>query len=82
MFISKAEKELMHHEIAMLKISANEASIKIARLHKIIGTLMALTQEEKKGLKKSSAWAPEKRKAQSDRMKKMWAEKRITKEKS
>ena len=82
MFISKAEKELMHHEIAMLKIAASDAATKIARLHKIISTLMTLTQEEKKSLKKSSGWSPEKRKAQSDRMKKKWAEKKTAKEKS
>ena len=78
MFISKSEKEQMHSQIASLQAAITDANIKIARLHRIIGSLMVRIEGDSQSVeaRKGRGWSIEQRDAQSDRMKRVWADKK------
>jgi hypothetical protein len=91
MFISKAEKAKLFEQIAILQVGYNNLTEKYSRQLNTTGKYMVYVQtlekrvselEGKKPAPKNThktKWTPERRAEQSDRIKKMWADKRKAK---
>lgn len=71
MFISKAEKAQIHARL-------EEAYTLISRLNRRLAKLEGVAPAKMES-KHQTKWTPERRAAQADRVKKMWADKRAAK---
>jgi len=90
MFISKAEKTKLFEEIEAMKINNEKLLANYVKQTKLVNTLTVhihnlevriaeIEGVKAKKLTHQTKWTPERRAAQSEIIKKMWADKRVAK---